>query len=303
MMSPQFLSYPSKMKIYHYKPTQGFVNFGDDLNPWLWSKLLPGIIDNNESQSFVGIGTLINDHIVRRTSNSEHRIVFGTGVGYGKSIPKLDSSFHIYCLRGPLSAKALGVSSSLAIVDGAFLARQVYQYGKGKKYNYSYMPHFELLGKSWKMVCEELGFGYIDPRDSVENVLDKIDETEILLAEAMHGSILADAFRIPWIPIVTTSNILPFKWQDWCNSIGLEYQPNNISRLHDVGDKRDLLSPLREARGWLRRRDAAASLKKIATTVKPYLSTDKVAEGLTEQLSERLDCFRADYAAGKFASD
>lgn len=43
------------MKLFYYEPGN---NFGDQLNPWLWQKLIPGILDNDETNTFVGIGTL-----------------------------------------------------------------------------------------------------------------------------------------------------------------------------------------------------------------------------------------------------
>ena len=58
------------VKLYYYKATAG--NFGDDLNSWLWDRLLPNAFDgicyhrhsshernNNENTLFVGIGTLL----------------------------------------------------------------------------------------------------------------------------------------------------------------------------------------------------------------------------------------------------
>lgn len=48
------------MKLCYYKLPNGEQNFGDSLNLWLWNKLIPGILDNNESVAFIGIGSLIN---------------------------------------------------------------------------------------------------------------------------------------------------------------------------------------------------------------------------------------------------
>src|SRR5690606_18376921 len=39
------------------------------------------------------------------------------------------------------------------------------------------------------------------------------------------GAIVADAFRVPWTPIRTSAEILAFKWEDWCASVGLAYEP------------------------------------------------------------------------------
>jgi succinoglycan biosynthesis protein ExoV len=85
----------------------------------------------------VGIGSLINNGLPKRTRYARKIVIFGTGVGYGKEFPKLDESYTIYCVRGLLSAQALGISEKLAITDGAVLIRQVFSNQAPKKYRFS----------------------------------------------------------------------------------------------------------------------------------------------------------------------
>ena len=251
--------------------------------------------------AFVGIGSLINDGLPYRTRHASKRVIFGTGVGYGKTTEvKLDESYRIYCLRGSLSAKALGVEEDLGVTDGAVLIRRVYQNNVKKNYRFSYIPHYELAGKGWENVCKELGFGYIDPRWTVEEVLSAISKTEVLLCEAMHGAIVADALRVPWIPVATNSTILSFKWQDWCSSIGVEYKPNYIERLQNPKEKQDLLTPIRLVRDKIRQRKASQALKQVAMNQPSYLSKDSRIETLTQQLEEKLHLFQQDVKKGLF---
>jgi len=286
------------MKLLYYREK----NFGDQLNPWLWDKLIPGVIDDNQTTTFVGIGTLINDRLPLKTKNSRLRAIYGTGVGYGNGIPQLNDTYKIYCLRGPLSAQALGVSDKLAVTDGAVLIRNLFDnYSHKKVYKFSYMPHFELAGTSWSLVCESLGFGYIDPRWSIEKVLSSINETEVLLAEAMHGAIIADALRVPWVPIITNPTILQFKWQDWCQSVGVNYQPSHIKRLHHPNQKRDILSPIRLVRDWVRQQESKSQLMHIAKNAQPTLSSDTCIENLTQEMNARLDAFKQDFAQGIYS--
>ncbi|MEP7113232.1 MAG: polysaccharide pyruvyl transferase, partial [Ilumatobacteraceae bacterium] len=87
------------MKLYYYQ----HANFGDALNLWLWPKLISAdSFDDDASSIFVGIGTLINN----RLPSDAFKIVFGTGVGYGEPVPTVDQNWKIYCVRGPLSARA-----------------------------------------------------------------------------------------------------------------------------------------------------------------------------------------------------
>lgn len=286
------------MKIYYFKAPIG--NFGDDLNLWLWQKLLPDVFDEDERVIFVGIGTLLKDMLIYRTPTSQKRIVFTSGVGVGKT--PLDKRYidKFYAVRGPLSAQALGLDENLAITDGAIFIHHFAPPQTEKKYRFSYMPHYELAGKAWEEVCQNIGYGYIDPRWSSDRILPLLCQTECLLTEAMHGAIVADALRVPWIPIVTHSTILPFKWMDWCQSLELEYQSFPLKRLHHPRDQRDFLTPVRALRDQWRQWEAGQSLQKIANTAKPQLSRDAIFTQRLEQLQDKLEQFKADIAAGMY---
>lgn len=288
------------MELCYYKLPNGERNFGDNLNPWLWEKLIPGILDNDERVAFVGIGSLLNDGLSWRTRRASKRVIFGTGVGYGKGALKLDESYKIYCIRGPLSAQALGLKDEVGVTDGAVLIRKVFTSTAKKIHRFSYMPHYELAGKGWELTCKELGFGYIDPRWTVEEVLSSISQTEVLLTEAMHGAIVADALRVPWVPIVTNSTILSFKWQDWCSSIGIEYKPSYIERLQHPREKQDFYTPIRVVRDRFRQKRASTALRQVTMNQLPFLSQDSCIETLTDQLEERLYQFQQDVKNGLF---
>lgn len=301
------------MKLYYCKYPDGRQNFGDALNLWLWDKLIPDVLDEDESTAFVGLGTLINDALPRRTPRARKRVIFSSGAGYGKGVPSIDDSYKIYCLRGPLSAQKIGVPAELAVTDGAVLLRRLINVNSDKTYRFAYMPHYDLAGEAWNCVCKQLGFAYIDPGWSIEKILSLINQTEVLLSEAMHGAIVADALRVPWIPIVTHPSILPFKWQDWCLSMGLEYKPVLMKRLHQPrgasggwakpsDSQVDILKPARLVRDWVRQKSAALQLDRIAKSTRPILSTDIQIERVTVELEERLQKFKNDVEAGYFAS-
>ncbi|BAY37496.1 succinoglycan biosynthesis ketolase [Nostoc sp. NIES-2111] len=304
------------MKLYYCKYPEGRQNFGDALNPWLWEQLLPGILDDNPDCTFVGIGTLINDALPRRTPKAELRVIFSTGAGYEKAMPVIDESYHIYCVRGPISAQTLGLSSDLAVTDGALLLRKlVDQSAIPKKYKFSYMPHYNFAGDGWQRVCEQLGFGYISPAWEIEEVLTRIRQTEVLICEAMHGAIVADTLRTPWIAVTSHPSILPLKWQDWCASMKLEYQPYSLSHYYQPRSSKggwansntsttnkltDLLTPGRKLQDWLRQKKAAQELSKLVKIAKPSLSSNAQIEEMLSRLESSLEKFKLDFAQGKF---
>ncbi len=289
------------MKLYHYHFGQGVENFGDDLNRWLWPKMLPGLLDADPRVALVGIGTLLNEHLREATPLARRRLIFSTGVGYGSDTFRLGSCDRVYCVRGPLSAQALGLSPDAAVTDGAALVRRFVKPSGPKYCEFAFMPHIEQIADiAWQSVCAELGIGYIDPRWPTERVLEGISRTGVLLAEAMHGAIVADVLRVPWVPLVTHPHILPFKWQDWCASVGVDYRPECVPTLWNSRQTRDLKSPVRDARDWSRRKKALARLAQIMRDTPPTLSRDSDLDRVTERLEERLDQLKSNILSGEF---
>ena len=80
----------------------------------------------------------------------------------------------------------------------------------------------------WYTVCEPAGLTYLDPRGEAKSVIKQIAQSEMIVAESMHGAILADAFRVPWVAVSTSQSINSFKWSDWAGSVGVAYEPRYI---------------------------------------------------------------------------
>ncbi|MGQ4647711.1 polysaccharide pyruvyl transferase family protein [Lyngbya aestuarii] len=306
------------MKLFYYQRQDGTANFGDSLNLWLWKQLLPGVFDEDETTAFIGIGTLINNLLPDRVPNAKRIIIFSSGVGYEKGTPLIDDSWKIYCLRGLLSAQKLGVPASLAITDGAILVRRLFKTDSIKVNRFAFMPHIHHANYGsdiWKSICTEIGFAYIDPRSPIEQILSAINQTEVLLAEAMHGAIVADALRVPWIPVCSSARILTFKWQDWCSSIEVKYQPKYVMPWGDIYPPvaRGIRSSFRATSHWVnwlqqdkfrflgkistsQQKLIATQLMYIAQNTHPNLSTEQRIEQLTVALEARLAQFKADLA-------
>jgi succinoglycan biosynthesis protein ExoV len=278
------------MKLVHFRGPNGERNFGDELGPWLWQRLLGGMLNDNSDEVFLGIGTILND----RMPSAARVVVFGSGVGYGRAVPSVDRTWSIYCLRGPLSADALGVSRELAITDPGALVRLFRSPVSGpsaQPLRVSYMPHWRSACDDWRVVCDLIGFKYIDPRADVDKVLDDIQQSRLLITEAMHGAIAADALRVPWIPVRSTDMVLEFKWRDWCASLELPYAPHRI--LPVVPLWRDP-TPLRRMKHAMRKAGAALRLRTLALTARPMLSDETLLEGRVVALCGALERVKAD---------
>ncbi len=262
------------MRLFYYQDPAG--NFGDDLNPWLWSRLIPGLLDDDDNCLFVGIGSILD----RRIPQAPRKGVFGTGSGYDR-LPVIDERWRICCVRGPLTADALGLPAELAITDPAALVRTVAPPQAAKLYPVSFIPHFRTpartatRGVDLRSACEEAGIHYINPSGAVADVLGDIQSSELVVAEAMHGAIVADALRVPWVPVRLYEHILGLKWWDWCKSLGLDYKPEVL--------------PVEQAATG---RGIANFLQHLKSSGRPTLSADRALNTATERLLERLDWLR-----------
>ena len=308
------------MKLFYYKTVNPSRNFGDELNQWLWPRLLDSF-DDCPKNIFIGIGTLINDALPQWMRDAENIIFFSSGVGYGRSLRvKPDANWRIYCVRGPLSARKLKLPPSLAITDGAALLKRYFApyADKDRTYRFSYIPHFR-HGSPYifQPICSQIGIHYIDPAGEVDDVIADILRSRVVISEAMHGAIIADALRVPWIPVRTNPNILPLKWLDWCQSINVPYTSEAIKGVKQIA-LRDYLYPVRlylQGQSSIRHLldgfgmstvsqdrltdSLAAQLENITKTT-PYLSDESHLESLVIRLEEQLDILRKDIRKGLF---
>ena len=297
------------MKLFYYQDPIG--NFGDDLNPWIWNSLAPEIFDDDDSMVLVGIGTLINS----RAPEKPVKLVFGSGVGYHE-FPNLDEKWKFICVRGPLSAARLGLDKSYAISDPAVLLTQVTDPVKTPATNIiSYMPHHASSRfADWRSICQQAGIVYMDPADSVEESVARIRQSKLVIAEAMHAAIIADAFRVPWIPVTCYDHILEFKWMDWCQSLKLEYKPEKLPRIWDMERnlsfrdlfktrvKRGLINLGVPSENWTppvpktnkkqMEERVVSSLVKIATSGRQFLSEDIPHFESIDRLLEKLNLLK-----------
>lgn len=328
------------MKVFYYQRRDRVANYGDELNTWLWQQFLSEALAQTDDSVLVGLGTLLNDLLPTRLGKTGTVFIFSTGAGYEKPLRAIPPHWKLYCVRGPLTAQRLKVPAELAICDGAILLRRLvlsqaiakklessrdleigsFEYPQGSNQEsdrlisrkIAFMPHVHhatFAGTIWADLCHMAGFRYIDPRWSVEQVITAIQESQLLLAEAMHGAITADALGVPWIPITTSPRILSFKWQDWCASIRQPYQPVYLPPFPQEYPPygRGARSGLRAATHWGRaiaqgnwisstrwQEQIVIALKKIVKQERWFLSDRTHLENLTEALEQTLSQLRRD---------
>lgn len=222
------------MQLFHFDRAP---NYGDSLNPWLWPRLLGDRLQSSSPTLFLGIGTVLKTDL----PEAEGYAVLGSGGGYGP-FPLPDHRWRIYAVRGPLTAKHLGLDPRVAAVDGAYLLRRFpLPPAAATGLRIGFMPHWQTrLRVPWEKICRLSGLRYISPTLPVEEALAEFQACDAIVAEAMHAAITADALRIPWVPVRLGGQFLDFKWRDWLGSVDLKCSPLPLQSIHPrVEEKAD----------------------------------------------------------------
>lgn len=276
-------------------------NFGDELNTVLWPRLLPDFFDGDPAVRFLGIGSVLD----RRHSSQAVKLVAGSGYGGYERKPRLDENWIIHWVRGPRTAAMLGLSRTLALGDPAALVPQALGLPVAAGPDIGFMPHFESMARgAWQQAADAAGMRLIDPREPPAAILRAIGHCKLLLSEALHGVIVADALRVPWIAIRPLARVHRAKWWDWADTMELHPQfrvlpASTLSEWAGTG----VLGSFHATRAWLGRQEhrletmmperlvarAAQALRRAANGP-PQLSADSA---LDRCQSRMLDAVRA----------
>lgn len=215
------------MNIYHYKSETG--NVGDDLNVHLWPQVI-GKIElprPDDDEILVGIGTVLDD----RFDRYKRKIVAGAGARSFESAPRLDSTWEIIFVRGPLTAQALGLPNSVAITDPAYLAAHYLPRPTiSEPHKIGIVPYFSGVTNSWHKIAKRLDADLISPHLPYEDFINLLSRCRVVLTESLHGAVFSDMLGIPWIPITGVNFLYErethyFKWIDFCSSIKTAFNP------------------------------------------------------------------------------
>ena len=291
------------MKLYFYRGKQE--NFGDELNLWLMPKVFPNFFDEDPSNLFLAIGSIILDSHPKDVM----KIVFGSGYAGYSALPEFDEKWKFYCVRGAMTAEACGLPRDMVAGDTAILINRHLKLDRHEKiYKFSFMPHWQSVDVGhWQRVCRWSGIHFIDPRDNCDKVLEELQKSEVLLTEAMHGAIVADALRVPWIPVLPSVPMHRQKWLDWASALDLKFDPvvlgpsstweaevsaplqNGLGKLARAG------VPGRHMANLILNKRAVAALK-AATGREPYLSSDVSLDRALQKLESAADRIKHDFS-------
>lgn len=294
-------------------------NFGDELNTLLWPRLLPDLFDVGRFGSgrrddsrcdasgavrFLGIGSVLD----ARHPAQPVKLVAGSGYGGYERKPRLDETWIIHWVRGPRTAATLGLPARLALGDPAVLVPPALGLERAEGQDVGFMPHFENAAwGAWQQAAELAGVRLIDPRMPPLGIIHAIRGCKLLLSEALHGVIVADALRVPWIAIQPSARIHRPKWGDWADTMDLRPRFHRLpasTLLEWVRTSR--LGSCHRARSWLDRRAQrppklsperlvarAGRALRVAADGSPQLSTATALDRCQSRMLDAVNMIRA----------
>jgi succinoglycan biosynthesis protein ExoV len=218
------------MPVYYFKDSRG--NVGDDLNALILRHFFDFDKCSKASYTLVGIGTLINN----RLPLSREFIFFTTGYGYQKPPNFNDTRVSAIGLRGPMTLTKLRPflqenESNIPLIDGAYLTPDLIPKNATPEPNrVGLIPHVDSMqiGR-WEEIAKRGQFCLIDPRWEPSKFIGALTSCSTVITEAMHGAILADAYRVPWAGFAAHIHINTDKWHDWSESLSIPLHINSVS--------------------------------------------------------------------------
>lgn len=218
----------------------------------------------------------------------------------------MPASSRIYWVRGPLTTELLNLDPKLACGDPVtFLSRFTVPQGSPQT-TVGYMPHFRSARLTHiQAICAEAGVTYIDPGIGIESVIEQLQGCQLLITEALHGAIAADSLRVPWIPVVSSSLILDFKWQDYCRQMGVNYQPHYLPPVWNISaimrDEKCAIPVSLRPLAWLR--GVLSKNGKHKKAIRQLLRLKDQRPVLASELTVRMAQERMDQALSRFVQD
>ncbi|HET8936984.1 MAG TPA: polysaccharide pyruvyl transferase family protein [Polyangiales bacterium] len=215
------------MRVHYY---DSYPNFGDQLNKYLWAPYFQPWLSRASADdiTLLGVGTLLGE----ADYGPGRLLVCGAGFGYRAETAALRCArAHVCFVRGPLSARVLGLDASYAVTDPAALVPRLFA-PAARSDRVLWVPHWETAANPlWRKACALADIDYADPRHDVSKVLAQISRARLVLAESLHAAICADAYRVPWVPVLTSPRINAFKWHDWLRSLELQARFESLPQL------------------------------------------------------------------------
>ncbi|MEM8790828.1 MAG: polysaccharide pyruvyl transferase family protein [Pseudomonadota bacterium] len=206
-----------------FKLVSPVLNFGDDMNDWFWDEIFPEHREVYTDAMLLGIGSILWK---QNFEAADQIVVLGSGVGVGVLPRKLPRHLRFSWVRGPMTAKALDLDRGAALTDPASLCPLLDRFADrpSSTKRTVFVPHVGTAGLDieWDRVAADADVDYVTPAADGDAVIKRIAAADLVITESLHGAIIADAFRVPWVPISLSPSFNHYKWRDWASSLEMD---------------------------------------------------------------------------------
>lgn len=305
-----------KINLYWYKHNKGRGNFGDELNPYIISKLTGQEINHVEVnylfddkllavktliKALIGKKIRIRDFIVYlyfnfihtpavllvigsilESSYSSKNIIWGAGF-INSATSKVKGKF--LAIRGYKTKDKLqqmNISPPHAFGDPALLLPLIYQPTEKKNNKIGIIPHYH----HFHSFNEKFGDEYliIDLLEDIEKVIEDINSCKFTLSTSLHGIIVSHCYAVPSIwsefPQLTSHKLAGdnIKFYDYFSSVNIsDYEPFIFDNIEDFQESS--VFELLDKKGqniFLPSKDLIEKIQHNLLSVAPFKILDKI---------------------------
>lgn len=220
-------------------------NFGDDINPFIFSKLLGAdityVASNYQRFHSIGIGSILSNA-------NKYSEIIGTGFIKEEDVV-IEPPRKIIAVRGKETRNKLismGIQCPEVYGDAALLFPKFYNPVCEKKYTLGIIPHYidKQIGYINKLTENITDVKIIDIQNNSHlKFIDEVLSCELIASSTLHGMIIADAYCIPSIWIEFSKNVIGdgFKFRDYFSSVGRRddkpIQVNDTTTIQEILDR------------------------------------------------------------------
>lgn len=228
----------------------GVPNFGDQVGPWLGSKLTGRPIINvrdlsNSSNAIFGVGSIIG--MVRE--QDQNCRIWGSGLITDRNsdvaIQRLKKANvkKITAVRGKITEKILlnsGLQVDPVYGDPALIFSKLYSpkeiHLNSKRVIVPHYIHYELFSS-----LNLKDYHIVDVRSGVLNVINEIANADIIISTSLHGLILAQSYDVPWIHLHLYDGMTlsgdDFKFKDYFTTLNADKVKQVKVGIADLGQE------------------------------------------------------------------
>jgi hypothetical protein len=205
-------------------------NFGDALSEWVLGEAL--VAPWVQADRYRLIGSAIADDIIRDdVADCAHspfpRIAFwGCGMRSATPVqPQLKTHCSFHGVRGPLTRDGLGLPAATVLGDPALLLPLLHPAGPRHRQTLC-VPHINEPGDR-AALCQAAGADrvvspLVADRQGMQALIDDLSGAGFVLCGSLHAAIVACAYDVPFAFWDTGFVDIPFKWQEFAASLGIE---------------------------------------------------------------------------------